>query len=134
MFSVSSVNYAPPVQSNLDNGSEGFKYGWKLWSVEGDEAIEVYKPFNYTILLHWFEIPMHFTFVYDGISVSPNKRTLRLLGADCTSLIVSRLSGLRNRITGDDFIRFIAEAIIKVYGFDDMSKIKEFAETLRDRR
>lgn len=75
--------------------SEG---GWMLQGMRETRWIE--QPFHYT--MHGFtfrgvKYEGKFTFVYDGNSVRPNARTLRLYGAEMLQPIVSALSTRKHK-------------------------------------
>lgn len=83
MLSVSSLNYYIPVKTNnVHNG-----IGWLLYRRNSDE-ITYAKQFNYTVV----DGTRKATFSYDGKSVKPSPRTLRIFGAQRTGDCVSYLS------------------------------------------
>jgi hypothetical protein len=83
MLSVSSLNYYVPVKANNVQGS----VGWLLYRKDSDE-ITFARQFNYTVV----DGTRRATFSYDGKSVKPSPRTLRIFGAQRTGDCVSYLS------------------------------------------
>jgi len=82
MLSVSAMDYYVPVQISQDN-----MVSWRLDRRGSDEFTSATK-FNYTA---FFENDKA-TFIYDGPSVKPSPRTLRVFGSEWTSKAVSILS------------------------------------------
>lgn len=83
MLSVSSLNYYVPVKADNVQGS----VGWLLYRKDSDE-ITFARQFNYTVV----DGTRRATFSYDGKSVKPSPRTLRIFGAQRTGDCVSYLS------------------------------------------
>lgn len=83
MLSVSSLNYYVPVRA--DDVQRGI--GWLLYRKDSNE-ITYATQFNYTVV----EGARRATFSYDGKSVKPSPRTLRIFGAQRTGDCVSYLS------------------------------------------
>jgi hypothetical protein len=83
MLSVSSLNYFLPVRTiNSDN-----EVRWWLNRIDSDDAVYA-KSFNYTVI----DGDEKATFVFNGSSVKPSPRTLRIYGAERTGSYVSILS------------------------------------------
>lgn len=81
MLSVSNVDYAPPIRIFNEDGS---LMGWLLegrGSREGEDLqIGAQKPFNYTVVPLDVGGRERITFMYDGLSVKPSARSLRVYG------------------------------------------------------
>jgi hypothetical protein len=88
MLSVSSKDYELPIKAE-DQG------GWLLVDKRNPEIFTFAKQFNFTLFgeqASGDRARERFTFAYDGASVKPTGRCIRILGADRTSKIVSQLS------------------------------------------
>lgn len=76
MLSLSSKNYSIPVKE--DDGSGIIK--WRLFSLRGDD-VTVASTFRYVIIIQYDGGEQdRLSFMYDGNSVRPDGRTLRLYG------------------------------------------------------
>jgi len=114
MLSVSNVDYAPPIRIFNEDGS---LMGWLLegkGSREGEDLqIGSQKPFNYTIIpLGSVGIKERLTFMYDGLSVKPSARSLRVYGTANLGKLVKALA----RCEDDDDIAQI-ESMLKEFPF-----------------
>lgn len=89
MLAISSKQYKVPCVGKRD--ANGKPLSWVVKSQDGAEIIGVGKPFNYTIFYEYSNRVGRYTFTYDGASVKPTARTLRILGLECASRVVSRL-------------------------------------------
>lgn len=81
MLSVSNSLYElPSYDASVDK--------WLLQSRKSPDECLIARTFNYTL----FDGDGKYTFIYDGKSVKPTPRTLRVYGADHLQPIVSKLA------------------------------------------
>lgn len=107
MLALSSKQYKVPCVGRRDK--DGKPIGWVIRSQDGTEAIGVSKPFNYTIFCEYSNRVGRYTFTYDGASVKPTARTLRILGSECASRVVSRLCQNERNIAEPGFDIIVEE-------------------------
>jgi len=90
MLAISSTKYYLPVKLTGDSGIR-----WLLVARKGDDQTFATK-FNYTLQVKFEddEFCDRFTACYDGSSVKPAARTLRVFGAERCQRVVSYLSSM----------------------------------------
>lgn len=95
MLSVSNWDYQIPAKVNASTPSET---SWLMKNRKGSDKV-LASQFNYTIHLvnAADDSEGRLTFTYDGVSVKPTSRTLRIYGSECISRIVSVLCSITTK-------------------------------------
>lgn len=89
MLAVNSKDYFTPVKLTKNNQNS-----WLLFSrTHSGEALTAFK-FNFTIPIcdNTGKQVNHFTLTYDGVSVKPTPRSLRVFKSDICQKVVSKFS------------------------------------------
>lgn len=123
MWAITSERYTAPVKDVLD--PETKEQLWRIYGYREDENYNIVltdytvrrEPFVYTIQDR--QSGERASFIYDGSSVKPAPRTLRLYGAEALRPLIAKLSKLTNRKPKDCY---------KVDFFDDFTRLLTPAE------
>lgn len=99
MWAINSREYLPPIKTLDESNHVVWLIHRYVRTSEGKVRIteEVYRPGEFTYTFIQPESGDKMSFVYDGASVKPTFRTLRLYGAEKLQPVVAIMANIRDK-------------------------------------